>query len=63
MSTKKLVVQLEKHIQVKFPEHQAKFYSNRRSFFIHMGLDKCLFGSENYKKLLEEIDCFLSEHL
>ena len=28
-----------------------------------MGLDKSLFGFENYKKLLEEIDCFLSEHL
>ena len=63
MSIKKLVVQLEKHIQVKFPEYQAKFYSNRRNVFIHMGLDKSLFGFENYKKLLEEIDCFLSEYL
>ena len=63
MSIKKLVVQLEKHIQVKFPEYQAKFYSNWRNFFAHMGLDKSLSGFENYKKLLEEIDCFLSEHL
>ena len=28
-----------------------------------MGLDKSLFGFENYKKLLEEIGCFLSKHL
>ena len=63
MSIKKLVVQLEKHIQVKFPEYQATFYSNRKNFLIHMGLEKSLFGFENCKKLLEEIDCFLSEHL
>ena len=29
MSIKKLVVQLEKHINVKFPEYEAKFYSNQ----------------------------------
>ena len=28
-----------------------------------MGLDKSSFGFENYKKLLEEVDCFLNEHL
>ena len=63
MSIKKLVVQLEKHIQAKFPEYQAKFYSNRRNLYLHMGLDKPLFGYENFKKLLEEVDCFLNEHL
>ena len=40
---KKMVVQLEKHINVKFTEYQAKFYYNRRNFYIHMGLDKSLF--------------------
>ena len=44
MSIKKLVMQLEKHITVKFPEYDAKFYSNRRNFYIHMGLDKSLFS-------------------
>ena len=63
MSIKKLVVQLEKHISAKFPEYQAKFYSNRRNFYIHMGLDNSLFGYGNFKKLLEDIDCFLNEHL
>ena len=63
MSIKKLVVQLEKHIHATFPEYQAKFYSNQRNFYIHMGLDKSLFGFENYKKPLEEVDCFLNEHL
>ena len=55
-------MQLEKHITVKFPEYDAKFYSNRRNFYIHMGLDKSLFSFENYQKLLNEIDCFLNEH-
>ena len=63
MSIKKLVVQLEKYINAKFPEYQAKFYSNRRNFYIHMGLDNSLFGYGNFKKLLEDIECFLNEHL
>ena len=62
-NTYKLVVQLEKDIEAKFPEYQAKFYSNRRNFYIHMGLSKSLFGYKNFKKLLEEVDCFLNEHL
>ena len=62
-NTYKLVVQLEKDIEAKFPEYQAKFYSNRRNFYIHMGLGKSLFGYKNFKKLLEEVDCFLNEHL
>ena len=60
---KNLVLQLEKHINVKFPEYHAKFYSNRRHFYIHMGLDNSLFGYDNFKKMLEEVDCFLNEHL
>ena len=63
MSIKKLVVQLEKHINAKFPEYQAQFYSNRRNFYIYMGLDNSLFGYGNFKKLLEDIECFLNEHL
>ena len=63
MSIKKLVNRLEKHVNVKFPEYQAKFYSNRRNFYIHMGLDNSLFGYENFKKLLEEVENFLNEHL
>ena len=63
MSIKKLVLQLEKHIAVKFPEYDSKFYSNRWNVYIHMGLDKSLFSFENYQKLLNEVDCFLNEHL
>ena len=63
ISIKKFIVQLEKHISVKFPEHQAKFYSSRRNFYIHMGLDQSLFSFENFRQLLQEIDCFLNEHL
>ena len=56
-------MQLEKHINVKFPEYQAKFYSNRQNLYIHMGLDQSLFSFENFRKPLQEIDCFLNEHL
>ena len=63
MSLKKLIVQLEKHISVKFPEYQAKFYSNRQNLYIHMGLDRSLFSLKNFRQFLQEIDCFLNDHL
>ena len=63
MSIKKLITQLEKHINAKLPDNQAKFYSNRRNNYIHMGLDKSLFGYANFQKLFDEVDCFLNEHL
>ena len=63
MSIRKLVKQLEKHIDVKFPEFEAKFYSNRRNMYIHMRLDKSLFSFENYKQVLQEVQSFLNEHL
>ena len=63
MSIKNLIAQLEKHVNVKFPEFKAKFYSNHRNFYIHMGLDESLFGFDGYNKLLQEIDNFLDEHL
>ena len=63
MSIKKLINQLEKHLNAKFLEYQAKFYSNPKNNYIHMGLDKSLFGYPNFKKLLDEADCFLNEHL
>ena len=63
MMIKRLIVQLEKHIKETFPEYNDKFYSNRRNFYIHMGLDNSSFSFDNYKILLEEIDNFLTEHL
>ena len=63
MSIKKVVAQLEKHTSLKFPEYDGKFYANRRNCYIHLGLDKSLFSFENYKKFLEEVNSFLSEHL
>ena len=57
------MIQLEKHIYNKFPEFNAKFYSNRRNFYIHMGLDNSLYVYLHFKQLLEEIDLFINEHL
>ena len=48
---------------MKFLKYQAKFYSNRRNFYVHLGLDQSLFSFENFRQLLQEIDCFLNEHL
>ena len=53
MSIKKVVTQLEKHMSLKFPEYGSKFYSNRRNYYIHLGLDKSLFYlkiTKNFKK-------------
>ena len=63
MSIKKLVIRLEKQIYLKFPEYNARFCSNRRNNYIHMGLDSSLFGYTNFKKLLDELDFFLNEYL
>ena len=61
MSVKKLVIQLEKHINIKFPEYNEKFYSNRRNFYIHMGLDYSVFGNSSFKQLF--MGLFINEHL
>ena len=63
MSIKKVVAQSEKHMSLKFPEYNSKFYANRRNFYIHLGLDKSLFSFENYKQFLQEVNSFLTEHL
>ena len=57
------MIQLEKQIYNKCAEFNAKFYSDRRNFYIHMGLDNSLYGYSNFKQLLEEIDLFINEHL
>ena len=48
MSIKRTIIKLEKHIGIKFPEHEAKFYSNRRNSGIHMGLNKAIFAYLNF---------------
>ena len=63
MSIKKLVKQLEKHIDIKFAEYEGKFSSNRRNKYIHIELDKSLFSFENYKQVFREVESFLNEHL
>ena len=50
MSIKKVVAQLEKHMSLKYPEYNSKFYANGRNFYIHLDLDKSLFSFENYKQ-------------
>ena len=54
---------MKKQIRNKFPDFDAKFYSNRRNSCIHMGLDKTIFSYSNFKTLLEEVTSFLDEHI
>ena len=57
------MIQLQKDIYNKFPEFNAKFYSNRRNFYIHIGIENLFFDHSNFKQLLEEINSFINEHL
>ena len=63
MSIKKVILNLEKDIDNKFPEYKAKFYVNRRNSCIHMGLDQAIFAFLNFKQVITEIDVLLNEHL
>ena len=63
ISIKKTIIKLEKHIGIKLPEYEAKFYSNRRNSRIHMGLNKVIFAYSNFQDLLKEINLFLDEHI
>ena len=63
MNVKTVVRKLQKYIQKKHPNYEAKFFSNRRNNYIHLGLDKSLFPFENYEVLLKDIDTYLSANL
>ena len=63
MSIKKVIKQLQKHMELNFGIYQAKFYSNQRNFYIHLGLDVSLFSFENYEDFFEEINRFLDQRL
>ena len=63
MTIKKIVAQLEKYISIIFSQYDAKFYANRRNYYIHLGLDKSLFSFEDYKQFLTEINNHLNEGL
>ena len=60
MSVKSIIKKLEKNIEQRYPNYEAKFYSNRRNNYIDLGLDRSLFSFENYKTFLKNIDDFLS---
>ena len=63
MNVKTIVKKLEKHIEKKHSYFNAKFFSNRRNNYIHLGLNKSLFSYEDYNVLLEDIDTYLTANL
>ena len=60
MNVKSVIRRLKKFTNIKYSHYEAKFYSNRRNNYIHLGLDRSLFSFENYKTFLKDIDDFLS---
>ena len=63
MNVKVIVKKLERHIEDIHPQYKAKFFSNRRNNYIHLGLDKSLFSYQNYNTFLTDIDIYLSANL
>ena len=63
MNVKTIVKKLEKHIDNIHPNYKAKFFSNRRNNYIHLGLDKSLFSYQNYYTFLTDIDTYLNANL
>ena len=63
MNVKTIVKKLEKIMEKRHSNYQAKFFSNRRNNYIHLGLDKSLFSFENYKTFLKDVDNYLSSNL
>ena len=63
MNVKTVVKKLQKHIEKKHSHYEAKFFSDRRNNYIHLGLDKSLFSFENYNVFLKDIDAYLSANL
>ena len=63
MSVKKIIIQLEVIINLKFPNYNAKFSANRRNNLIHLGLDRALLLFDGFKLFLDEKNKFLSELL
>ena len=63
MNVKQIVKKLEIHIEKNHPKYKAKFFSNRRNNYIHLGLDKSLFSYQNYSKFLADIDAYLTANL
>ena len=47
MSVKSIIKKLEKNIEQRYPNYEAKFYSNRRNNYMQLGLDQSLFSFEN----------------
>ena len=63
MSVKKIIIQLEVIINLKFPNYKAKCFANRRNTLIHVGLARALLSFDDFKLFLDEINNFLSERL
>ena len=63
MSIKKSIMKLEKSFKIKFPEVNVAFYSSRRNMCVYMGLNKTIFAYLNFKRIIEQINKFLDDHL
>ena len=60
---KKIILKLEKHMFLKFPEYNAKYFINRRNMLLHVGLDKAIFAYNDFRTFLAEVDNYLKDNL
>ena len=60
---KKVILQLQKHMLLKFPEYNAKFFINRRNMLIHVGFDKAIFSYKGFRTFLAEVDNYLKDNI
>ena len=58
MSVKKIIIQVEAIINLKFPNYKAKSFANGRNTLIHIGLDRALLSFDGFKLFLDEINNF-----
>ena len=59
MSVKKIIIQLEVIINLKFPNYNANFFANRQITLIHLGLDRALLSFDDFKLFLDEKQVFI----
>ena len=59
MLVKKIIIQLEVIINLKFPNYNAHFFANRQITLIHLGLDRALLSFDDFKLFLDEKQLFI----
>ena len=60
---KKVIKQLDFHMDKLHPDFRGKFFINRKNMLIHVGLDTCIFEYPEYRLYLWDAENFLKKNL